>query len=159
MSPEERLRARNKVGFGGMQDIRNAMKSCPQQLADCLRAMTIVRHTCSRLGTNIADRLRVNAIEALKGLKVAKHGSPQHPRKRVEYVGVMKSRWKRWRLWAHIAAMKIVAWVALIAGGGMYIEDMQEDSVSKPPTESGSESVSVQKPHQRQSFQVHVTPA
>lgn len=159
MSPEERLKARNKVGFGGMEDIRNAMKSCPQQLADCLRAMTIVRHTCTRLGTNIADRLRVNAIEALKGLKVAKQGSPQHPRRRVEYVGVMKSRWKRWRLWAHIAAMKLVAWVALIAGGGMYIEDIHDTSVSSSSSESCEEAVGSEKKHQRQSFQVHVTPA
>ena len=66
MKPEERRRQRDKVGFGGMQDIRDAMRSCPQQLADCLRAMTIVRHTCSRLGANLADRLRVNAVEALR---------------------------------------------------------------------------------------------
>lgn len=163
MSPEERLRARNKVGFGGMDDIRNAMKSCPQELADCLRAMTIVRHTCTRLGTNIADRLRVNAIEALKGLKIAKQGSAQHPRRQVEYVGVMRSRWKRWRLWVHIAAMKVVAWVALIAGGGMYIEEDngQEDRVDNTRIQVSPKvpESAIRHMPPRHSFQVHVTPA
>lgn len=152
MSPEERHRARSKVGFGGMQDIRNAMKSCPQELADCLRAMTIVRHTCTRLGTNIADRLRVNAIEALKGLKVATQGS--QARGRVEYVGVMRSRWKRWRLWVHIAAMKIVAWVVLIAGGGLH-DDQNDQDVDDKHSFEAVES----RTQNNKSIKIHVTPA
>ena len=142
MKPEERRRQRDKVGFGGMQDIRDAMRSCPQQLADCLRAMTIVRHTCSRLGANLADRLRVNAVEALRGLKVAKRQEglvELRRRERVEYVGVMQSKWKRVRLWTHILAMRIVAWIVLIAGGGFHEEFLKDDDVAGE-RESESES-------------------
>ena len=142
MSPDERRRQRDKVGFGGMQDIRNAMKSCPQELADCLRAMTIVRHTCSRLGANLADRLRVNAVEALRGLQVAKRQEglvTVQRRQRVEYVGVMQSKWRRWRLWTHILAMRIVAWIVLIAGGGFHEEFLNMaddgDESSSTPTD------------------------
>ncbi|KAI8113743.1 hypothetical protein M9435_003735 [Picochlorum sp. BPE23] len=151
MTPEERLKARNKVGFGGMQDIRNAMKSCPQDLADCLRAMTIVRHTCSRLGTNIADRLRVNAVEALKGLKVKTQSN-----KRVEYVGVMKSRMKRWRLWLHIAAMKLAAWIVLIAGG-IHHED--ENVLEQPQSDDDATSSSTKDPATQKTFHIQVMPA
>ena len=142
MKPEERRRQRDKVGFGGMQDIRDAMRSCPQQLADCPRAMTIVRHTCSRLGANLADRLRVNAVEALRGLKVAKRQEglvELRRRERVEYVGVMQSKWKRVRLWTHILAMRIVAWIVLIAGGGFHEEFLKDDDVAGE-RESESES-------------------
>ncbi len=143
MSPEERRRQRDKVGFGGMEDIRNAMKSCPQELADCLRAMTIVRHTCSRLGANLADRLRVNAVEALRGLKVAKRQEglvAVQRRQRVEYVGVMQSKWRRWRLWTHILAMRIVAWIVLIAGGGFHEEflNIADDGDDESLTPDGS---------------------
>ena len=140
MKPEERRRQRDKVGFGGMQDIRDAMRSCPQQLADCLRAMTIVRHTCSRLGANLADRLRVNAVEALRGLKVAKRQEglvELRRRERVEYVGVMQSKWKRVRLWTHILAMRIVAWIVLIAGGGFHEEFLKDDDVAREESEAG----------------------
>lgn len=127
-----------------MNDVRRVMNEAPQQLVDCLRAMTIVRHTCARLGANVADRLRVNAIEALRGLKVQHDPQQQHGRRRrVEYVGVMRSRWKRWRLWLHIAAMKLVAWVVLVAG-----EAVQDSPLESP--------IHDERPSR---FTIHVTPA
>ena len=124
------------------------MKSCPQELADCLRAMTIVRHTCSRLGANLADRLRVNAVQALRGLQVAKRQEglvTVQRRQRVEYVGVMQSKWRRWRLWSHILAMRIVAWIVLIAGGGFHEEFVNiaddNDSPSTPADRSVSRTI------------------
>lgn len=117
MAPEERMRVRKRVGMGAITDVRKVMNETPQELVDCLRAMTIVRHTCARLGANVADRLRVNAVEALRGLKVQQHDiTGRASRPRVEYIGVMRSRWKRWRLWVHIATMKLVAWVVLVFG-------------------------------------------
>ena len=60
-------------------------------------------------------------------------------RERVEYVGVMQSKWKRVRLWTHILAMRIVAWIVLIAGGGFHEEFLKDDDVAGE-RESESES-------------------
>jgi len=64
----------------------------------------------------VADRLRVNATQALHGLQVEEESAASGHRSKVVYLGVMRSRWKRWRLWVHIAAMRLVAWAGLFTG-------------------------------------------
>lgn len=75
-----------------------------------------VRHTATRLGATVADRLRVNATQALHGLQV--ETSVTGRRRRVVYVGAMTSRWRRLHLWARIQAMRVMAWVSLMGVGG-----------------------------------------
>ncbi|KAG7669279.1 hypothetical protein Ndes2526B_g05579 [Nannochloris sp. 'desiccata'] len=131
LAPEERRRLRQEVGVTGIRDMTRILNEAPRQLVDCLRAMALVRHTATRLGITIADRLRVNAVQALHGLQVEveDRGKKGH---HVEYVGVMRSRVKRWRLYLHIAAMRLVVWVALILG------DQVEAIETPTPTGSGA---------------------
>eukprot|EP00889_Picochlorum_renovo_P000165 jgi/Picre1/27195/NNA_000164.t1 len=69
MTPEERLKARNKVGLvdAGYQKCYEILPSGPCRLPESHdNCQTHLLQTWQ----NIADRLRVNAVEALKGLKV-----------------------------------------------------------------------------------------
>lgn len=122
--PEERRRLRQEAGVRGIRDFTRVLNEAPRQLVDCLRAMALVRHVASRLGATLADRLRCNAVQALHGLQVVEVNR-RGRRKRIKYVGVMKSRWRRWQLWIHIAAMRVAAWFSLVVGGGM------EDSIAE----------------------------
>lgn len=106
---------REEVGVEDIRDVTRALNEAPRQLLDCLRAMALVRHTAARLGVTVADRLRVNAVQALKGLQVEESAATGRGH-RVQYVGVMRSRWRRWRLWVHLEAMRLVAWVMLLVG-------------------------------------------
>lgn len=119
MPLEERRRLRQEAGVRGIRDLTQALNEAPRQLVDCLRAMALVRHIAARLGASVADRLRTNAVQALHGLQVVEINS-RGRRSRVKYVGVMRSRWRRWHLRLRIAAMRVAAWVALVLGlGGM----------------------------------------
>ena len=118
ISPEERKKLRQEAGISSVRDLTSLLNEAPRALVDCLRAMAMVRHTASRLGATVADRFRVNAVQALHGLQV-EVADARGQRKHIEYVGVMKSRVKRWRLWVHIAAMRVVVWVSLILGSGV----------------------------------------
>jgi aarF domain-containing kinase len=122
MGAEERRRVQRRTGVAGQADLFRLVNEAPRALLDCLRAAAVVRHTATRLGATVADRLRVNAAQALRGLQVEAPaegaGGRRRRRRRVVYVGAMRSRWRRWNLWARIAAMRIAAWVALAVGGG-----------------------------------------
>lgn len=113
LAPEERRRLRQEVGVTGIGDLTRALSEAPRQLIDCLRALAMVRHTATRLGVTVADRLRVNAVQAMHGLQVEVADAGGR-RRHIEYVGVMRSRVNRWRLWVHIAAMRVVVWWALL---------------------------------------------
>lgn len=113
MTAQERRKLRRKVGVGGIQDLTKVMNEAPQELLDCLRALAIVRHIASQLGATIADRLRVNATQALRGLKKVEEDA-RRKRRRVVYTGKMQSRLRRWHLYARIATMRIMAWIALM---------------------------------------------
>ena len=130
--PEERRRLRQEAGVHGVRDLTKILNEAPGQLVDCLRAMAMVRHTATRLGVTVADRLRVNAVQALHGLQVQVQVGNRRGTY-IQYVGVMKSRVKRWRLWVHILAMRVAAWVELVlhlhqtSSGGEGVDDDDED--------------------------------
>ena len=126
IAPEERRRLRQEAGVTGIGDLTRMLTEAPRQLIDCLRAMAMVRHTATRLGVTVADRLRVNAVQAMHGLQMEVFDAGGRKR-HVEYVGVMQSRVNRWRLWAHIAAMKLVVWWALL---------FREQHIEDVPTEA-----------------------
>ena len=123
MSMQERRRLRRKVGVGGIQDLTRLMNEAPRQLLDCLRALAIVRHIASQLGATIADRLRVNATQALRGLKQVEEDARER-RRRVVYMGRMKSRMRRWHLYMRIGMMRVMAWVALMFQGSVAPEPL-----------------------------------
>lgn len=108
--PEERKKLRNEVGVTGLRDLTSLLNEAPAQLISCLRGMAIVRHIASDLGASVADRMRVNAVQAFNGLRVEDECG------RRQYVGLMKVRWNRWKLFFHIFLMRVVGFVSLLVG-------------------------------------------
>jgi aarF domain-containing kinase len=126
MSAAERRAARREAGVGGAAELARLAEDLPRPLFDCLRATAIVRHVAARLGVTVADRLRVNATWALRGLRdergddgaegAAAGGGAlrrRRRRRRVEWHGAMRSRWRRWHLHARLVAMRLAAWISL----------------------------------------------
>jgi hypothetical protein len=66
------------------------------------------------LGATLADRLRVNATWARRGMyATAAAQEGELP----EFVGGLQSRLKRWRLAARVGALRLMFWLASLMHG------------------------------------------
>jgi hypothetical protein len=63
---------------------------------------------------------------------------------------------KRWRLWLHIAAMKLAAWIVLIAGG---IHHEEENVLEQQQSDDDATSSSTKDPATKKTFHIQVMPA
>ncbi len=64
----------------------------------------------SELGSSLADRLRINAVQALRGMSFIRKG--QGNDNTTAYIGDMQSRATRMRIQAYIWAMRAGFWIS-----------------------------------------------
>ncbi|EFN58557.1 hypothetical protein CHLNCDRAFT_140686 [Chlorella variabilis] len=121
VSKEERQRLRQEAGVGSFADLAAVLTEAPKPLLDSLRQSAVVRHSgkqlawmpargrATLLGATLADRLRVNATWALRGMLASKPG--QGP---AQFVGGLQSRLSRWRLALQVGLLRLAFWVAAV---------------------------------------------
>ncbi|KAL4442946.1 hypothetical protein ABPG77_008437 [Micractinium sp. CCAP 211/92] len=103
---EERQRVRQESGINSFADLANLLEEAPRALLDSLRLSAVVRHSATTLGATLADRLRINATWALRGMWRAGQDGGE-PR----FVGSLQSRLKRWRVAVQVHLLRLAFWV------------------------------------------------
>ncbi|KAI3436647.1 hypothetical protein D9Q98_006063 [Chlorella vulgaris] len=105
VTPEERQRLRQDSGITSFADLAAVLNEAPKPLLDSLRQSAVVRHTATLLGATLADRLRINATWAMRGMQTCKEGP-------LVFVGALQSRITRWRLAVRVGALRLVVWLS-----------------------------------------------
>ena len=107
VSPEERKRLRSSAGVDNLGDLGKLLEALPRSLVDILKVSATVRGTAAHLGAPLTDRLRVNAVHALKGMSFTQDADGH-----VEYIGELQSRTLRFRIRATVYALRTWAWLS-----------------------------------------------
>lgn len=102
---EERQRVRQESGINSFADLANLLEEAPRPLLDSLRQSAVVRHSATALGATLADRLRINATWALRGMWRAGQGG------KLLFVGNLQSRFKRWRVAFQVRMLRLAFWL------------------------------------------------
>lgn len=112
MPREDRQRIVRESGIGSFTDFSQILNEAPHPLLETLRLTAIVRNTATLLGATIADRLRINALHAWRGMGIVHMASMDSSAAaaaaaQVTYVGAFASRWARWHLAARVTLLRI----------------------------------------------------
>jgi len=102
LSKGDKERIRQESGISGVSDASQLVEMMPRALAQYIRVSGIVREQASVLGCSPADRLRISASCAARGLREGHN----------EFMGVLDSRMKRLELHCRILLLRCLAWTA-----------------------------------------------
>ena len=72
--------------------------------------LTVLMYQASALGSSLADRLRINAVHALRGMSITRKGQEDEPA--AAFIGDMRSRVTRLHIQVYIWAMRAGFWVS-----------------------------------------------
>ncbi|KAK9844787.1 hypothetical protein WJX74_006844 [Apatococcus lobatus] len=109
LSKEDRKRLRSQAGLETLGDVGKLLERLPRELTSVLRITAVVRTQAAALGASLSDRLRINAVHALRGMAITREGQPDSARP--VYIGDLSSRATRLRIQAYIWAMRTGFWV------------------------------------------------
>ncbi|KAL4457670.1 hypothetical protein ABPG75_012535 [Micractinium tetrahymenae] len=108
---EERRRVRQESGISSFADLASLLEEAPRPLLDSLRQSAVVRHSATLLGATLADRLRINATWALRGMWRAGDDA-SGASGGLQFVGSLQSRLKRWRVAFQVHLLRLAFWLA-----------------------------------------------
>ncbi|KAK9864814.1 hypothetical protein WJX84_010795 [Apatococcus fuscideae] len=110
LSKDDRKRLRSEAGLETLGDVGKLLEQLPWELTSVLRITAIVRTQAAALGATLADRLRINAIYALKGMAITREGQLESDKP--AYIGDLQSRATRLRIQLYIWAMRAGFWIS-----------------------------------------------
>ncbi len=94
-------------------DLASLLQGAPKELLDTVRVTAIVRQTATLLGATPADRLRVNAVHALRGMR-KKGGLSMEKRGDAGSSG-LGAMWRQVRVWVWVEVLQLVGWAGEVA--------------------------------------------